>query len=107
MVFWKLLLMIISLGATTCTLLVMRQQRLDLLSAQTLVKERIIEQGHAMRSVRYRLEQELNEQELHDWIERSGLDFQGIPFEIRFDEELQLPRDLALEQSEIDSDVTR
>ena len=105
--FWKLLLMILSIGATTCTLLVMRQQRLDLLSAQTRVKERIIEQGHAMRSLRFKLEQELNEQELHDWIQKSGLDFQGIQFEIRFDEQIQLPRDLALEEPTFDVDVNR
>ena len=103
--FWKLLLMIISIGATTCTLLVMRQQRLDLLSAQTVVKERIIDHGHALRALRFRLEKELNEQELHDWLEKSGLDFQGIPFEIRFDESLQLPRDLVLERTIFDSDI--
>ena len=99
--------MIISIGATTCTLLVMRQQRLDLLAAQTAVKERIIQQSHALRSQRYQLEQELNEDELHSWIEESGLVFDAIPFEIRFDEPLQLPRDLTLHPSKFNSDMSR
>lgn len=103
--FWKLLFMIIAIGATTCTLLVMRQQRLDLLSAQTAVKERVIDHGHAHRSLRFRLEKELKEQELHDWLEKSNLDFQDIPFEIRFDESLQLPRDLVLDRTGFDSDI--
>ena len=105
--FWKLLLMIVSIGATTSTLLVMRQQRLDLLAAQTAVKERIIEHGHALRSLRYQLEQELNENELHGWIKRSDLVFTTIPFEIRFDESLQLPKDFAFQSTTFNTDVGR
>ena len=105
--FWKLLLMIVSIGATTSTLLVMRQQRLDLLAAQTAVKERIIEHGHALRALRYQLEQELNENELHGWIERSDLGFTTIPFEIRFNESLQLPEDLVFQSSTFNSGVGR
>ena len=95
--FWKLLLMVLTIGATACTLLVMRQQRLDLLAAQTTIKERIIDNQHALRSLRFELEQKLSEDRLLEWINNNGVEFDAIPFEIRFDEPLQLPVDLALD----------
>lgn len=89
--------MILTIGATACTLLVMRQQRLDLLAAQTTIKERIIDHQHALRTFQFELEQELSEDRLLEWINNNDVEFDAIPFEIRFDAPLELPVDLALD----------
>ncbi|MCH2160858.1 MAG: hypothetical protein MK085_03180 [Phycisphaerales bacterium] len=96
--FWKLLLVILSVGTTASTLLVMRQQRLDLLAAQTAVKERLIDHEHALRSLRLQIERELTREQLQQWIERSGIEFDPIPFEIRFEQPLGLPSEIAQQQ---------
>ena len=94
--FLKLLLMVLTIGATACTLLVMRQQRLDLLAAQTSTKERIIDQDHALRSLRFELEQALSEEHLIEWINTNGGTYQTIPFEIQFDKPIDLPPEIVL-----------
>ena len=101
--FWKLLLVILSIGTTASTLLVMRQQRLDLLAAQTAVKEQLIDHEHALRSLRLEIERELTREQLQQWIERSGIRFDPIPFEIRFEQPLELPREIA-QQNELKVD---
>ena len=101
--FWKLLLVILSLGTTSSTLLVMRQQRLDLLAAQTAVKERLIDHEHALRSLRLEIERELTREQLQQWIERSGIQFDPIPFEINFEQPIELPREIA-QQNELQAD---
>lgn len=93
--FLKLLLMVLAIGATACTLLVMRQQRLDLLAAQTATKQRIIDQAHALRSLRFELEQSLNEERLLEWINTNGSTYDSIPFELHFDAPLELPAEVA------------
>jgi hypothetical protein len=95
-VFFKLLLMVLSIGATACTLLVMRQQRLDLLAAQTATKQRIIDQSHVLRSLRFELEQSLNEELLWEWIRTNGGSYDSIPFELHFDAPLELPAEVVL-----------
>ena len=98
--FWKLFLMIMTIGATASTLLVMRQQRLDLLSAQAITKQRIIQQNHEYRSMRLRMEEQQREEQLHKWMAESKSMFSPIPFEIHFEETFELPIDLAFENSE-------
>ena len=93
--FWKLLLVILSLGTTASTLLVMRQQRLDLLAAQTAVKERLIDHEHALRSLRLEIERELTREQLQQWIDQSGLQFEPIPFEIQFGAPVGIPSEIA------------
>ena len=97
--FWKLFLMIMTIGATASTLLVMRQQRLDLLSAQAITKQRIIQQNHEYRSMRLRMEEQQREEQLHTWMAESNTTFSPIPFEIQFEDTFELPIDLALQNS--------
>ena len=97
--FWKLLLVILSLGATASGLLVMRQQRLDLLAAQTAVKEDLIGQEHALRGLRLDVERALTREELQRWIDRSGIEFHSIPFEIEFQNEFDLSGEMGRQQA--------
>ena len=76
--------------------IVMRQQRLDLLAAQTSTKERLIDQDHTLRTLRFELERALSEERLIEWINTNGGTYQTIPFEIQFDEPLELPAEVVL-----------
>ena len=103
--FWKLLLVILSLGTTASTLLVMRQQRLDLLAAQTAVKEDLIDHEHALRALRLDVERALTRDELQQWIDRSGVEFHSIPFEIQFQNEFELSGEMGRQQASVTTEM--
>jgi cell division protein FtsL len=95
---WKLAVLILVLGATACGLLVLRQQEIDMLAAQTDLRREIARKEQHLQSLRWEIDELSRDQRLHDWVARTGLDLQPLDFEPRFESPAsRIDRPLALD----------
>ena len=74
--FWKLVLMVLTIGGTGCGLLVLRQQEIDLLAAETDILRRAEKLEQSLQMTRWELEQLTQDVRFERWFEE-----QGIPLE--------------------------
>ena len=71
--FLKLSLMVLVLGGTACGLLVLRQQELDLLAAQTDLRRRIAHNEQLLQALRWEIDTLSNDERLRGWLETQDL----------------------------------
>ncbi len=82
---WKLAVLILVLGATACSLLVLRQQEIDMLAAQWDLRRQIARKEQLLQSLRWELDELSRDERLQDFVIRHGLDLEPLRFEPRFE----------------------
>jgi cell division protein FtsL len=82
---WKLAVLILTLGATACGLLVLRQQEIDALAAQTDLRREVARKEQRLQSLRWDIDELSRDQRLHEFVARHGIDLKPLEFEPRFE----------------------
>jgi cell division protein FtsL len=82
---WKLAVLVLVLGATACGLLVLRQQEIDMLAANTDLRREITRKEQRLQSLRWEIDELSKDERLHAWVARTGLDLRPLDFEPRFE----------------------
>ena len=80
--FLKLSLMVLVLGGTACGLLVLRQQELDLLAAQTDLRRRIAHNEQVLQALRWEIDTLSNDERLRDWMEIQNLSLVPLDLDV-------------------------
>ncbi len=80
--FWKLSLMVLVLGGTACGLLVLRQQELDLLAAQTDLRRRISHNEQLLQALRWEIDTLSNDERLRKWMEDRDLSLVPLDLDV-------------------------
>lgn len=76
--FWKLSLLVFTLGGTACGLLVLRQQEIDVLAARTDLHRQIDRQEKELKMLRWEMNQLSQDDVIEGWIEEQGLELEPI-----------------------------
>lgn len=80
--FLKLSLMVLVLGGTACGLLVLRQQELDLLAAQTDLRRRIAHNEQVLQALRWEIDTLSNDDRLRRWMETRDLSLVPLDLDV-------------------------
>ena len=80
--FWKLSLMVLVLGGTACGLLVLRQQELDLLAAQTDLRRRIAHNEQVLQALRWEIDSLSHDERLRRWLEEQELSLVPLDLDV-------------------------
>ncbi|MDE0889119.1 MAG: hypothetical protein OSA40_06625 [Phycisphaerales bacterium] len=93
--FWKLILVVLTLGGTACGLLVLRQQEQDVLATQSTLRRQITSLENELRAKAFRIGELTNLERLDDYrirTEQAGdLTWVPFPFAPEFDRPLSVP----------------
>ena len=76
--FWKLVTVVVTLGGVASGLLVLRQQEIDLLAANTDVHFRAERMEQTLQMVRWKLDGLSTEDRLRAWLQEHGPDCESI-----------------------------
>lgn len=76
--FWKLVVMVVTIGGTGCGLLVLRQQEIDLLSAETDLLRRGEKVEQSLQMTRWELEQLTQDARFEKWFEEQGFQLEPV-----------------------------
>ena len=92
--FWKLVVMVLTIGGTACGLLVLRQQEIDLLASETDLLRRAKKLEQSLQMTRWELEQLTQYHRFERWFLEQGIDLEPVdldPFHLeRVTEETEL-----------------
>lgn len=76
--FWKLSLLVLTLGGTACGLLVLRQQEIDVLAARTDLHRQIDRHEKQLKMLRWEMNQLSQDDVIEGWIQKQGLELEPI-----------------------------
>lgn len=76
--FWKLSLLVLTIGGTMCGLLVLRQKELDLQATRIDLFRANITRDQELRLLRYEIDQLATDEIVEKWAELNGLDLEPI-----------------------------
>jgi cell division protein FtsL len=76
--FWKLSILVFTLGGTACGLLVLRQQELDVLAARTDLHRQIDRQEKELKMLRWEINRLSQDDLVEAWIQEQGLELEPI-----------------------------
>ena len=81
--FWKLVVMVLTIGGTGCGLLVLRQQQIDLLAAETDLLREAGRIEKKLQMTRWELDQLTQDAHFERWFEEAGIEIEPIDRESR------------------------
>ncbi|MCP4834663.1 MAG: hypothetical protein GY895_07835 [Phycisphaera sp.] len=76
--FWKLAVMVLTIGGTGCGLLVLRQQQIDLLAAETDLLREAGKLEKKLQMTRWELDQLTQDVHFERWFEEAGIEIEPI-----------------------------
>ena len=76
--FWKLVVMVLTIGGTGCGLLVLRQQEIDLLATETDLHRRAEKLEQSLQMTRWELEQLTQDARFERWFKEQGIDREPV-----------------------------
>ena len=95
--FWKLVVMVLTIGGTGCGLLVLRQQEIDLLATETDLLRRAEKLEQSLQMTRWELEQLTQDPRFVRWFKEQGIDLEPADLKHSEDESHASARKFALE----------
>ena len=79
--FWKLVVMVVTIGGTGCGLLVLRQQEIDLLASETDLLRRAEKVEQSLQMTRWELEQLTQDARFERWFKDQGIHLEPVDHE--------------------------
>lgn len=76
--FWKLSLLVLTIGGTMCGLLVLRQQQLDLEATSIDLFKANIKLNQELRVLQYEIDQLATDEIVELWADRNGLELEPL-----------------------------
>ena len=76
--FWKLVVMVLTIGGTACGLLVLRQQEIDLLASETDLLRRAEKVEQSLQMTRWELEQFTQDARFERWFQEQGIELEPL-----------------------------
>ena len=76
--FWKLSLLVLTIGGAMCGLLVLRQKELDLQATRIDIRRDNFHRTDELRLLRHEIDQLAKDEIIETWAERNGLDLEPI-----------------------------
>ena len=105
--FWKLVVMVLTIGGTACGLLVLRQQEIDLLAEETDLLLRSEKLQQSLQMTRWELEQLTQDARFDQWFEGEGIDLEPVDLKHVQDDSHASARNFGVESGGEPLDIAR